>query len=119
MLAVNRDLVTIAKDLREEWQIRGRIGDSVAELSAQNLSGAMNLADRFVLDHGGVKGYLKRDVRWRGDPPTEKQLGLCRILKITVPPGMTKGAVSQAIDAKRIQMAATKAAEEPEYQGEY
>jgi ATP-dependent helicase IRC3 len=119
MLAVNRDLVTIAKDLREEWQIRGRIGDSVAELSAQNLSGAMNLADRFVLDHGGVKGYLKRDVRWRGDPPTEKQLGLCRILKITVPPGMTKGAVSQAIDAKRIQMAATKAAEEPEYQGEW
>jgi len=53
--------VTIAKDLREEWQIRGRIGDSVAELSAQNLSGAMNLADRFVLDNGGVKGYLKRD----------------------------------------------------------
>jgi hypothetical protein len=66
-----------------------------------------------------VKGFLKRDVRWRGDPPTEKQLGLCRILKITVPPGMTKGAVSQAIDAKRIQMAATKAAEEPEYQGEW
>ena len=119
MLAVNRDLVTITKDLREEWQIRGRIGDVVAELSAQNLSGAMNLADRFVLDHGGVKGYLKRDVRWRGDPPTEKQLGLARILKITVPPGMTKGQVSQAIDARRIQMAASKPAAQPEYQGEW
>ena len=119
MLAVSRDLITVTKDLREEWQIRGRVGDAVAELSAQNLPGAINLADRFVLDHGGVKGYLQRDVRWRGDPPTEKQLGLCRILKIPVPPGMTKGQVSQAIDTKRIQMAANKPAAEPEYHAEF
>jgi len=102
-IAVNRDLVTITKDLREEWQIRGRVGDVVAELSSQNLPGAMNLADRWIMDHGGVKGYLQRDVKWRGDPPTEKQLGLCRILKIAVPPGATKGQVSAAIDNKRIR----------------
>jgi hypothetical protein len=95
--------VTITKDLREEWQIRGRVGDVVAELSSQNLPGAMNLADRWIMDHGGVKGYLQRDVKWRGDPPTEKQLGLCRILKIAVPPGATKGQVSAAIDNKRIR----------------
>jgi hypothetical protein len=103
-IAVNRDLVTITKDLREEWQIKGRVGEKVADFSAQNLPGAMNIADKFILDSGGVRGYLARDVRWRGDPPTEKQLGLCRILKITVPPGMTKGQVSQAIDNKRMQM---------------
>ena len=103
-LAVNRDLVTITKDLREEWQIKGRVGEKVADFSAQNLPGAMNIADKFILDSGGVRGYLARDVRWRGDPPTEKQLSLCRILKITVPPGMTKGQVSQAIDNKRMQM---------------
>jgi superfamily II DNA or RNA helicase len=103
-IAVNRDLVTITKDLREEWQIKGRVGEQVADFSAQNLPGAMNIADKFILDSGGVRGYLARDERWRGDPPTEKQLGLCRILKITVPPGMTKGQVSQAIDNKRTMM---------------
>ena len=79
----------------------------------------MNIADKFVLDSGGVKGYLKRETKWRGEQPTEKQLGLCRILGITVPPGMTKGAVSAAIDAKRIAMNANKPQPEPEYHGEF
>ena len=66
--------MSITQDLRGDWQIRGRVGEAVAEFSAQNLPGAMNVADRFVLDHGGVKGYLKRDTKWRGEPPTEKQI---------------------------------------------
>jgi superfamily II DNA or RNA helicase len=104
VLAVNRDLVSITKDLREEYQIRGRVGNAVAELAAQNLPGAMNLADKFILDNGGIKPYLQRDSRWRGDKPTDKQLALARILKIVVPNGATKGQVSAAIDAKRMQM---------------
>jgi hypothetical protein len=104
MLAFNRDLVTVAQDLRGDWQIRGRIGEHVAELSAQNLPGAMNLADKFVVDSGGVRTLLKRDVRWHNDAPTSKQLSLCHILKIDVPPGATKGQVSAAIDAKRAQL---------------
>ena len=104
MLAVGRDLVTITKDLREEFQIRGRVGEKVAEFSAQNLPGAMNVADKFVLDSGGVKGYLVRDARWKNDKPTDAQLGLCRKMNIEVPPGMTKGQVSAAITAKQIQM---------------
>jgi hypothetical protein len=103
MLAVNRDLVSITQDLRGEWQIRGRVGGAVADFSAQNLPGAMNIADKFVLDNGGVKSYLARDMRWKGDPPTEKQLNLCRKLRITVPTGATKGQVSAAIDAKHMQ----------------
>ena len=117
-LAVSRDLVSITQDLRGDWQIRGRVGGAVAEFSAQNLPGAMNVADRFVLDHGGVKGYLKRETKWRGEPPTEKQIRLARILKLTIPPGATKGAVSAAIDARRIAMNQSKPEPEP-YQGEY
>ena len=120
MLAVNRDLVSITQDLRGDWQIRGRVGESVAEFSSQNLPGAMNIADKFVLDNGGVKSYLARDVKWKGDPPTEKQLHLCRTLRIHVPQGMTKGQVSAAIDAKRIAMNTSKpqpAVEE--YRGEF
>ena len=103
MLAVNRDLVTITKDLREEWQVRGKVGEAVADFSAQNLPGAMNIADRFVLEHGGIKPILARDSRWHHDPPTEKQLGLARVLKIVVPPGTTKGQLSHAIDVKMME----------------
>ena len=103
MLVFKRDLVTVAQDLRGDWQIRGRIGEHVAEFSAQNLPGAMNLADKFVVDHGGIKAILSRDRRWHGDPPTEKQLSLCRILKLVVPANATKGQVSAAIDARRMQ----------------
>lgn len=105
MLSVNRDLVTITQDLRGDWMIRGKVGEQPIELSAQNLPGAMNAADRFVLDHGGIKAILQRDRKWHDDPPTEKQLALCRILKLVVPPNATKGMVSAAIDAKRVQQA--------------
>jgi superfamily II DNA or RNA helicase len=102
MLAFNRDLVSITQDLRGDWQIQGRVNDAVANFSAQNLPGAMNIADKFVLDHGGVKAYLQREAAWKTAkvPPTEGQLKMCRYLKISVPPGMTKGQVSTAIDAK-------------------
>lgn len=106
MLAFDGGVITIAKDLREEFQIRGRVGDKLAEFSAQNIAGALNIADKFVLDNGAVKAYIARDARWRNspDPPSPAQLGLCRKLGITVPPGITKGAVSAAITAKQIQM---------------
>jgi ATP-dependent helicase IRC3 len=107
-LAVNRDLVQVAQDLRGDWSVKGRVGEAVADLTAQNLPGAFNLADRFILDNGGIKPLLARDAHWRtsGAPPTEKQLGLCRVLKISVPPGMTKSQVSIAIDNKKAQMRA-------------
>jgi superfamily II DNA or RNA helicase len=104
MLAVNRDLITIQKDLREEYQIRGQVNGTKIEHSAQNLPGAFNIADAMVPKE--FVGLVKRDARWHADKPTEKQIGLCRILKITIPPGATKGQVSAAIDARRTQMRA-------------
>lgn len=106
MLAVGRDLVQVAQDLRGDWAVKGKVGEAVADFTSQNLPGAMSLADRWVLDNGGVKPLLARDARWRTrpDPPTEKQLGLARILRITVPPGTTKAQLSNAIDIKKAQM---------------
>ena len=103
ILAVNRDLVTVTQDLRGDYVVRGRIGDKVAEIRAQNLAGAFNAADKFILDSGGVKGYLVRDARWKQDSPTPAQMGMCRHLKITPPPGSTKGMVSAAIDAAMLK----------------
>lgn len=105
-LAVNRDLVQVTQDLRGDWAVKGRVGEAVADFTAQNLPGAMNVADRFILDNGGIKPLLDREARWRTrpDPPSEKQIGLCRILRITIPPGATKAQVSMAIDNKKAQM---------------
>jgi superfamily II DNA or RNA helicase len=102
MLAVGRDLVTIQKDLRDEYQIVGKINGMVIQQTAQNLPGAFNQADALVPREMG--GIVKRDARWKNDAPTEKQLSLCRILKIQVPTGASKGQVSAAIDHKRRQM---------------
>jgi hypothetical protein len=104
-IAVNRDLVSLQQDLRGDWQIKGKVGDVPVDLSAQNLPGAMNAADNFILAHGGIKPILARNSRWKGDPPTMKQISLCRVLHITVPPGATKGQVSAAIDQKMARRA--------------
>ena len=123
-LAVSRDLVSIAQDLRGDWQIRGRVGEAVAEFSAQNLPGAMNIADRFVLDHGGGKVLLARDARWRTskEPPTEKMLRLCHILRIPshLIVGKSKGEVCMAIDNAKVRIAMNQSKPSPEpYQGEW
>ena len=103
IITVNRELVTVKQDLRGDWMVRGKIGDRIAEFSAQNLPGALNLADRWIQDSGGVGTLLKREARWHDDPPTPAQLWKCRQLKIEVPPNATKGQISRAIDAKQMQ----------------
>lgn len=102
MLAVKRDLITINKDLRDEYQIVGNLDGQVITLNAQNLAGAFNIADGLVSRE--FINVLRRDARWHGDKPTEKQMSLARILKIQVPIGATKGTLSAAIDAKRAAM---------------
>jgi hypothetical protein len=103
MIAVNRELVTVSQDLRGDWQIRGQINGKPVQGTAQNLPGAMNMADRAIIDNGGVRTLLKREQRWHNDSPTPKQVSLCRLLKIQIPPNATKGTVSHAIDQKMNQ----------------
>jgi hypothetical protein len=100
MLSVGRDVVTITKDLRDEYQVRGWLGAAKAEMSAQNVAGAFNMADRFVMEHGGEKRLLVRNARWRNEKPTEAQVGLCRKIGLAIPNGATRGQVSAAIDQK-------------------
>jgi ATP-dependent helicase IRC3 len=118
MLTVNRELVTVTQDLRGDWMVRGKVGFREAAFTAQNLAGAFNVADRFIVDNGGISSLLKRDARWHDDKPTDKQVALCRILKITIPPGATKGQISHAIDAKRAMQQHPRT-EADAYHGEY
>jgi superfamily II DNA or RNA helicase len=102
MLAVKRDLITINKDLRDEYQIVGNLEGQTITLSAQNLPGAFNIADSLV--SRDMVSVLKREAKWHGDLATENQIYRCRKLGIKVFPGMTKGAASNAITAKEMQM---------------
>ena len=104
MLVSGFDLLTVTKDLREEWHIRGNVKGKQIDMASQNLPGAMNVADSLI--PSDMMPLLKRNLRWHGDRPTEKQLGLARILHLAVPPGATKGQVSAAIDQKRAMMRA-------------
>ena len=99
-ISVNRERLTISKDLRDEYWIRGTLQGHPVEINAQNISGAFNAADRFILEHGGIRGILKREAGWREAPPSEKQIAHCKRIGLNIPLGATKGMVSAAIDAK-------------------
>lgn len=108
-ITVNGQLVTVNEDMRGDWQVRGKLGDNVAEFGAQNLPGALNAADKWVLDNGGCSNLLTRGMAWNGLAATDKQLRLARYLKIAVPNGATRGMVSAAIDAKKSLASRVKA----------
>jgi superfamily II DNA or RNA helicase len=117
-LAVNREMVTISQDLRQEWWVRGSLNGKRVEQSSQNLPGAFNQADRIILDNGGCLPILRRTALWRDSKPSEKQVDLCRKLGIAIPRDATKGQVSAALTLK-LRSRELQYQREPEYQGEF
>ena len=98
-LPVDRDRVTIAQDLREDWWVRGTVGGRSIEIAAQNLVGAFAAADRAIMDAGAPKVLLARDSRWRDLKPSTGQIEQCRKIRLPIPEGATRGMVSAALDA--------------------
>lgn len=98
-LNVDRERITLSADLLGEWWVRGTVQGKDIEIPSQNLAGAFNAADRAIMDGGGVKTLLAREAKWRNDGPSDKQIGLCRKLKLNIPNGATRGQVSAALDA--------------------
>jgi superfamily II DNA or RNA helicase len=99
-LPVGRERITLSADLLGEWWIKGSILGKPIEVAAQNLAGAFNCADGIVLQSGVLpKSVLTRDARWRESGPSEKQIALCRKLRIPIPNGANRGQVSSALDA--------------------
>lgn len=79
--------------------MRGSLNGNPVEIHAQNLAGAFNIADREVMASGDRKPLVMRDARWHDQRPSEKQIGLCRKLRLQIPVGATRGQVSAALDA--------------------
>ena len=99
ILPVMRDRLTLCRDLRDEWWVRGTLKGRLIEIHAQNLAGAFNCADREVQGCASeAVGLVKRNARWHDQRPSEKQVGLCRKLGLAIPAGATRGMVSAALD---------------------
>lgn len=98
-ITVGRERVTLSADLLGEWWVRGHVNGKPLEIQAQNIAGGFNAADRAILENGGIKNLLARESRWRNDGPSDKQIALCRNLKMAIPNGATRGMVSAALDA--------------------
>ena len=68
----------------------GEFPDVESALRAADSEVRSGYRDRLVL--------LDKSARWRGEPPTEKQLGLLRSLGLPTPPTLTKGLAATLID---------------------
>lgn len=100
-LSVDRKRISITQDLLGEWHIHGEVGELPLNIKAQNLAGAFNAADRSILlaMGGKAKSLLGRESRWRDAAPSDKQIQLCKRLRLLLPNGATRGQVSAALDA--------------------
>jgi superfamily II DNA or RNA helicase len=117
----DKERVTVKKDILGHWSLRlwrevAPIGDINDPFSHRNtaatlsnllrvpavpdLAAAIKKAEQAVeLTRPQARGLLARKASWRGNPPTEKQLALCRRLGILVSQAATCGQVSAAISA--------------------
>ena len=99
VLPVMRERLTLCRDLRDEWWVRGSLNGTPVEIHAQNLAGAFNAADREVMASGDRKPLVMRNARWHDQSPSKKQIELCRKVRLQIPAGATRGMVSAALDA--------------------
>ena len=99
-LPVGRERITLSADLLGEWWVRGQVAGKPVKIAAQNLAGAFNAADGVVLASGAMpKAVLLRESKWRETGPSDKQVALCKKIRLAIPNGATRGQVSAALDA--------------------
>ncbi len=100
----HRESITIAQDLLGQYEVSSILQDRtgtygrymVGRLST--LAQAFEVADRFLVEYRpNALPLLRRDSRWRKDPPSEKQLALLRKLNIPISPNLSKGEASNLI----------------------
>lgn len=92
--------LTIAGTILDQWEVALRQGRRETPLArgCASLEQALQIADRFVArERADSEILVSREMRWRHQPATPKQLTLLRDRKIEAPPGLTKGQASHVI----------------------
>jgi superfamily II DNA or RNA helicase len=99
LLLPNDGHVTVFRDVLDNWQISGQVNGFTLRGKRPSFAEAIKAADEHVLKLGanGIEKIINREQKWHSQPPSPEQLGLAKRLRIVVPPGATKGEVSQRI----------------------
>ena len=88
-----------APNILGEWDLTLQQGGAEALLErTPDEAAAIHAGDRFVTrDRAAALPLVKRDIRWRYQPASEKQLRILGSLGLALPPQMTKGQASYLI----------------------
>lgn len=98
-----RSALRVQSDILDRWVVEkynpvSRLWTSVAD-AEDDQRAAIRAAERWALaSDPSARALLSADARWHRDPPSEKQLELCKRKRIAVPEGATKGEIAQALD---------------------
>ncbi len=105
LLLTGNESVTVLPDLLGVWHIVGTINGNKVRDKRKSMAAAITEADFKVDLLGGRRLTLlvKRAVKWHDEEPTKAQLGLCKLMKIDVPPGATKGEVHLKLGQRLVE----------------
>jgi hypothetical protein len=98
----NKEHVSVFKDMLDLWHVIGTVNTKEVKQQHPSFEAAIRNADRTVKSLGGrgLEQLVSRDAKWHNFPPTDKQLMMCRALRIPVDSTMTRGQLSNLIDAR-------------------
>lgn len=89
----------IKGNLLGSYDIDGRVYLQTLKSSKPKFKDAINYADDLMRKFAGPQNLslLRREAKWHGDPPTEKQLKLAKAMGIQVPALASKGDVAKKL----------------------
>jgi superfamily II DNA or RNA helicase len=100
LLLPNKESLHIGCDMLGRWSVLGVLVGYPLKGVFKSLEEAVKVSDAYIKKLGGsaVETLVRRVSKWHIAEPTEGQLKYCKILKIVVPPGATKGEVHLKIN---------------------
>jgi superfamily II DNA or RNA helicase len=102
LMLTGGESVCLVSDMLDNWHVRGWVNGVRVEDVRNTFEECIREADARVKVLGGksLETLIKREEKWHRDEPSLLQLNLCRRLRISVPPGATKGEVHQRLTAE-------------------
>jgi superfamily II DNA or RNA helicase len=102
LMLTGGESVCLVSDMLDNWHVRGWVNGVRVEDVRNTFDECIREADARVKVLGGksLETLIKREEKWHRDEPSLLQLNLCRRLRISVPPGATKGEVHQRLTAE-------------------
>jgi superfamily II DNA or RNA helicase len=102
LLLLNRQAVSVSKNALNQWLLSGVVDGQVINETHNDPKSAVKSGEDFILTRTKSAPLVLRNVKWHGDPATEKQLWRvkqeCGRRGIPVPQRLTKGEASDFLN---------------------